>query len=483
MTTAKYLPFAQRSLFIFALVYPLVLFPGAPFMPLARWQNSGYDSSELFQLLPKICFLFLAGLLGFMISRPVAWRDPLIWLLGGHLGLVILGSGVSGDDFTFSFLGPPRRMDGIFYHLGLVLFGIFVYLTIKRDPQKGVHMALSGLFWSGLIQAVIAVLQRLGVDLFSPLVRYFPYNAPVGTIGQPGMLAGLLLCAFLAALVLYHIAEGKYRWGIILGLLVIAAAVGVGTNRSALIALVVGAIGLNVSQRSIQLFFVSALAMIALFGSKYLLPNIAGFERDYGDTVTFNIRLHIWGIALEELKRNPRLFLTGGGPDAFKLAMLRTPPVDKLLEAYRQELKWPSNAKISKVQVLQDPSATIRTKQIWVTFTEYGKQKNYTIAYDFLLDKAHNLVLDRLLAYGLFSVIIWLLLYLYPLWQGTTNSNSRSYGFTWILVGLFVYYLAWFPVVQVEPLHVLIIATAWASLIKEPTSSRKLARSPQLEAI
>jgi O-antigen ligase len=473
MTTAKYLPFAQRSLFIFALVYPLVLFPGAPFMPLAQWQNSGYDSAELFQLLPKICFLFLAGLMGFMISRPIAWRDPLIWLLGGHLGLVILGSGLSGDDFTFSFLGPPRRMDGIFYHLGLVLLGIFVYSTIKRDPQKGVRMALSGLFWSGLIQAVIAMLQRLGVDLFSPLVRYFPYNAPVGTIGQPGMLAGLLLCAFLAALVLYHITEGKYRWGIVLGLLVIAAGVGVASNRSALIALVVGAIGLNISQRSIQLFFVSALAMMALLGGKYLLPNIAGFERDYGDTVTFNIRLHIWNIALEELKQNPRLFLTGGGPDGFKLAMLRNPPVDKLLKAYSQELGWPSNAKISKVQILQDPSAPLRTKQIWVTFSEYGRQKNYTVVYDFLLDKAHNFILDRLLAYGLFAVAVWLLLYLYPLWRAIISRNSSLFGFSWILAGLFVYYLAWFPVVQVEPLHILTIAAAWAVLAQERVNSRR----------
>lgn len=469
MTFSEYLPFAQRLLFIFTWVYPLVLFPGALFMPLAQWQNSGYDSAELFQLLPKICFLFLVGLIGFMIARPITWREPLVWLLGGHLGLVVLGSIVSKDDFTFSFLGPPRRMDGIFYHLGLVLLGIFAYSTIKRNPQKGLHITLSGLFWSGLIQAAVALLQRLGVDLFSPLVRYFPYNAPVGTIGQPGMLAGLLLCAFLATLVLYKFTEGKYRWGILLGLFVIAAAIGVSTNRSALIALVAGIVGLNLSQRSLQLFLASMLSMLALLGGKYLLPNAPGFERAYSDTLTFKIRLHIWGIALEELKKNPQFLLTGGGPDAFKLAMLRNPPVDLLLEAYRQELGWPSNAKISKVQIWQDPNASIRVKQIWVTFEEYGKQKNYTVIYDFLLDKAHNLILDRLLDYGLLSVSIWVLLYLYPLWRNITYENWGFGGFAWILAGLFIYYLAWFPVVQVEPLHLVLIAAAWALLAQKPT--------------
>ncbi|MCL6525377.1 MAG: hypothetical protein K6T57_00715 [Thermaceae bacterium] len=474
MPSTQYLPFAQRSLFIFALVYPLVLFPGAPFMPLAQWQNSGYDSAELFQLLPKICFLFLAGLIGFMVSRPIPWREPLVWLLGGHLGLVVLGAMLSGDDFTFNFLGPPRRMDGIFYHLGLVLLGIFVYSTLRRDPQRGLRIALLGLFWSGVVQAGVALLQRLGVDVFSPLVRYFPYNAPVGTIGQPGMLAGLLLGSFLAALVFYRLSEGKPRWGILLGVLVIAAAIGVSTNRSALIALVVGLVGLNLSQRSLGLFGASILAMLALLGGKYLLPNPHGFARGYGDTLTFKIRLQIWQIALEEIQKNPRLLLTGGGPDAFKLAMLRNPPVDRLMEAYRQELNWPSNATISKVQVVQDPDAPLRTKQLWVTFSTYGEYKNHTVVYDFLLDKAHNFLLDRLLDYGLLSVLIWILLYLFPLWRDIPHKTSSFGGLAWILVGLFVYYLAWFPVVQVEPLHVLLIAVTWALLVPERISIRSV---------
>lgn len=99
----------------------------------------------------------------------------------------------------------------------------------------------------------------------------------------------------------------------------------------------------------------------------------------------------------------------------------------------------------------------------------------------YFLDKAHNLILDRLLTFGLLGVLVWLGLYLYPVlrgWRGTLLQRSLATS----LLAVFVYYLFWFPVPQVEPLHLVLIAAAWALLAQNPALTGMIQKNIPLTA-
>lgn len=177
----------------FAALFPLVIIPGAPFWkPGLIFDTELAQALEIFQLFPKVLVLLLIGLLGMMSLREIQWNKPFVLLLSIHLLLVLVGSLNARDDWSYALLGPQRRLDGLLYHLGLVLFGIFAYQMLLKLPGLG-NTLLLALFVGGTIQAVLALLQRLQLDPIGPLVKWSMYGSPVGSHSHPGMLAGLLL--------------------------------------------------------------------------------------------------------------------------------------------------------------------------------------------------------------------------------------------------------------------------------------------------
>ncbi|MER3482774.1 MAG: hypothetical protein C4332_06110 [Meiothermus sp.] len=468
---------ATRVLFIFTIVYPLFLFPGALFSKPTSLFDAQSQTVEMYQQLPKVVILLVAGLLGLLTFKPKTRNNPFLWLLLAHLVLVLAGCLNSRDEITFSILGPDRRMDGLLYQTGLVLFTLFVYEVVRRKPDA-IRTLFLGLFWSGLIQSILVLLQRFDLDVIGRLVSWNAFQAPVGSIGQPGMLAGLLLVSLLTGLWLYTMESNRqYQWLLLAGIMLVAAATGMTTNRSVLLGLGIGLVGLNLNQRSWKILIVSCLSMLALFGANVGLNRFE--QRKYADPTTGTSRILFWKLALGNLLGIPGQPMIGGGPDAFRLSILRNPQVDKLLPIYRLEYGWPSNTKVAKAEITQERNAPLRSNSLTVTFDYYKTQKSLTLDYPLTLDKTHNMLLDRLLDYGGFSVLVWLLLYLFPTWRGFHNPNALHSGVSWISLGIFIYYLTWFPVIQVEPLHLLVVAVGWALFTKEPVASNNLVQSPK----
>ncbi|RIH89505.1 hypothetical protein Mlute_00301 [Meiothermus luteus] len=459
---------AAIALIAFAILFPVVLAPGALFWkPGLIFDTELAQALEMFQLFPKVLVLLLIGLLGMLSLREIRWREPFVFLLLTHLLLVLVSSFNARDDWSYVLLGPQRRLDGLLYHVGLVLYVIVAYQLVLTLPGLGNKLLLA-LFAGGTLQAVLALLQRLQLDPIGPLVKWSMYATPVGSLSHPGMLAGLLLPTIMLGIWLFtQQANRNYRYLLILGVFLSALALGATTNRAALIALIVGLVGLILAYRTWSVFFLSGFAIVCVLCVQFIVPNRLGFTREYTATNTLEIRFQIWALAYQSLGKIPGAPWIGGGPDAFRLALLRDPPVTDLLDLIKLELAWPQDARVSKVTVVLPPKEQIRSKYLQVEFEQFGGQTNIKQSYPIILDKAHNLWLDRLVAFGGLSMMLWLLLYLYPIWRSWRN---RSLAWIWVLTALTIYYLAWFPVIGTEPLHLLIAAIAWASIHSEASN-------------
>lgn len=254
---------------------------------------------------------------------------------------------------------------------------------------------------------------------------------------------------------------------LLLGVFLSALALGATTNRAALIALVVGLVGLTLAYRTWSILFLSTFAIASVLCVQFIVPNRLDFTREYTATNTLESRFQIWALAYQSLSKIPGAPWIGGGPDAFRLSLLRDPPVADFLDLTKVELAWPQDARVGKVTVVLPPGEQLRSKYLQVEFEQFEGQTSIKQNYPITLDKAHNLLLDRLLAFGALSMVSWLFLYLYPIWKSRRN---RRLAWIWVLVALMVYYLAWFPVIGIEPLHLLIVAIAWAAVHSESSS-------------
>lgn len=456
------------SLIAFAILFPMVMVPGALlWKPGLIFDTEQAQALEMFQLFPKVLVLLLICILGMLSLREIQWRKPFVFLLLIHLLLVLVGSFNARDDWSYVLLGPQRRLDGLLYHVGLVLFAIVAYQMLLKLPGLG-NTLLLALFVGGNIQAVLALLQRLQLDPIGPLVKWSMYGNPVGSLSHPGMLAGLLLPTIMLGIWLFtQQANRNYHYLLLLGIFLSALALGATTNRAALIALIVGLVGMLLTHRTWSMLFLSGFAIVSVLCVQFIVPNRLGFTREYTATNTLESRFQIWALAYQSLGKIPGAPWIGGGPDAFRLSLLKDPPVADFLDLIKVELAWPQDARVGKATVVLPPGEQLRSKYLQVEFEQFGGQTNIKRSYLITLDKAHNFLLDRLLAFGALSMMSWLFLYLYPIWK---SWRKQSLAWIWVLMALMVYYLAWFPVIGTEPLHLLIVAIAWATIHSEASN-------------
>lgn len=199
----------------------------------------------------------------------------------------------------------------------------------------------------------------------------------------PDIMLGIWLCT--------QQANKNYRYLLLLGVFVCALALGATTNRAALIALMVGLVGLTLAYRTWSMVFLSIFAMASALCVPFVVPNRLGFTREYTAANTLEIRLQIWALAYQNLSKIPGAPWIGGGPDAFRLSLLRDPPVANFLDLTKLELAWPQDAIISKVSVVLPTGEQLRSKYLQVEFEQFGGQTNIKQNYPITLDKAHNL--------------------------------------------------------------------------------------------
>lgn len=444
-------------LFIFVLVYPLLFFPGTLFgRPPIITPLDNIMASEQFLYLPKLLFLLGVGVLGLLEVRRLIAPSTFLLLISLHLVLAVLSTLNARDSLAFNLLGPSQRFDGILYQAGLFAVGAFAYITLKSAPQH-LRSLVIALVLGCSIQSVVLLSQGLGMDPVTPLRLWETPNMPLGTLGHPGMAAAYLLPGLLLALWYSLMAEERrYRHWWFGAALLIATGLGITSNASAFYALIATLVLANILKRSWRLLLLSCLLLLAV-----LIPRTFSKEtQSYTGTATFQTRLIIWQIALRAISETPFQPILGGGPDALRLAQLRNPPLDLLIKEYALEFGWPEDAVVKRAYIKEADSANKGLRDHWlaIEFEQFGGSKNVTKEYSFAIDRAHNYILDRWLAYGLISVGIWLVLFLRPIYQSFYLQNC----FGWAFIALMIYYLAWFPVMQVEPIHLVLLAAAWA---------------------
>lgn len=430
---------------------------------------SGVQPGEMLWLFPRLMLLGLVGLLGVLQARGLqSYRNPFSYLLLLYLLFVVLGGLNSrDDDISALILGPESRMDGLIYQAGLVLMALFAY-RVLREHQAIWSLLLSGLVVAGVLESAVLILQRLALDPIGPLVRGLAFETPVGTMGNNGIVAGFMVVVLIGGMGLFLRASGTVQRVLLaLALLMVALGLGVTTNKASVYALIAVLVLWNLLRRERWLLGLSVGLLAMVLSAQSLVPNRLDFNRSLTDPATGKTRLVIWELALKAATQLPLSPLIGSGPDGFRLALLRHIPPEDLMREYRLEYGWPPEATIREIQTLYEPGDPIRSKAFLVFLDNYksdtGKQG---LIYKVYLDKAHNLLLDRLISYGLFAVLITVVLYLWPVWRLIRKANVFEQSILVALLAAFLYYLFWFPVVQVEPIHMVFVAMAWAMLGK-----------------
>lgn len=450
------------AVWVFIVLYPLSIYP----QYLLSQNGFFIFDGELVHLIPRLIGLTILVLLGWRFWRLGSFFATLIVI---SLGLVLVGSlnARDPDGLTYSLIGPSRRMDGLYYQALLAGLAISVYWCLRQNLTSSRTLIWVVLLSAGC-QATLIWLQRFGLDPIGPLVVGHTSTVLFGTLGHPGVAASFLLLAVVLAIPLVLDSATRPQRLVALALILFsAAALGFTENRASAYAVaLVLALGVFVRPSLYKLGLHTAV-VICIFVPQMFLPNVRGHDRDYTDTYTLKTRLEIWRLSLEALRHIPGAPWIGGGPDALNLALLRNIPPEKYFQFLKLEESWPPNARIESTTTIREPGAKLRETTYKIQFAQYGESKDYELERTIILNKSHNLLLERLLSYGIFSSLIWLLLYLYPVWAGLRSSNPDQIAMSWTLLALSIYYLGWFPTVQVEPLHMLVVAAAWAFLHAE----------------
>lgn len=217
------------------------------------------------------------------------------------------------------------------------------------------------------------------------------------------------------------------------------------------------------NRRSPRIALAGGFLVLVAFLTPSLIPDRQGFRKEVSDPTSGLSRLVIWKLAWEAIRSTPGQPFLGGGPDAFRVALLTRIPFEHLLEEYRLEYGWPKEAQVKEVRPLWSPEDPLRSRAWLVRFEKFKEERTDKTAkiYRVYLDKAHNLFLDRWLSYGLIAAIVWIYLYLSGSLRAWGTSPLRQ-GLALSLLGVFIYYLFWFPVPQTEPFHLALIAAAFA---------------------
>ncbi len=453
---------------IFVVLLPIFIYPayliegiGKPiFIP----------DGEKVHLVPRLLLIGIVAILGW---RFWGTRGLFSGLLAGFAITVVVSSLNANDPagWTFTIFGPKQRMDGLVYQLLLVTLGIAAYGAICQSPHL-LPRLLWALLVSGVMQALLVVLQSFGIDLVGPFIGGSSFKEYMGSMGHIGVAAGFLLVVAVASLSLLNVTRSHKTlfYLVILAILFVSLGLGITQNRAAAYALVGSVVLFTLIGFSPQRFLIGVGMVLATFLVPQLLPNKQNIERGYTNTATLESRFVIWQLAYESLRYIPGAPLIGGGPDAFLLTLTKHFSTERLLDFYRVEHQWPENTTIKEMKSF-DPPDMGRDRLLRVYFSQYGDQKDVQGAYLVRLDKVHNMLFDRLVAFGIFASLIWLVLLTYPVCLVWRQKKLHNTTLWLVLPAIGIYYLAWFPVIQLEPIYMILIAGIWATSVLPPVNT------------
>lgn len=418
-------------------------------------------AAEVFNILPKLLLLTILAFLAWRSCQKSKWNDTFIILVAVHWGFVFLSTVFSTDELTYRLLGGQYRLDGLFYQTVVSLLIIFIYKISKENTEK-IELIFYSIIIGGSLQSIIMIAQRFNFDPYSPLARFDEPGAPVGIFPHPGMAAGFLIVSLF--LCFRGFTQNKFKLDYLIFTFLICLGLSISYNRTVFYAIILGVFFVNIVFRSKKVLFVSLGIISTIVFAKEILPNPQGFSRSLENTLTLSIRTEIWKIAAQVFPDIPGQPIIGGGADGFRFALLNHLPIDSYLNAYRLETAWSNDTQIlTRNFIRREP---IRNSVVRVTYQKAGDSKPAIADVPVVLDRAHSLIFDRVLSYGVINGIIWLILYGLPIywlirsivkWDFTPNLVINV-----IILVIFLYYLVWFPVIQAEPIHLAMLAVCWA---------------------
>jgi len=283
------------ALLVMVFVLPLLFNPWA------------YDLFEFPKnLWMKSMALIMAGGLVFEYFRGNLKRFHLshnhqVWL-SIFLGILVLSLIVSSRP-EISFWGGYVRQGGV---INMLFYGLLFVLGLQVFNDKARREKfLQVTMVSGVIVAVYALLQQIGVDYFSASATDIFAGRSYSTLGNPTSLGAYLLFPMGAFMALRMGSKEKPRWWV---LLLLFAAIVVAKNRASILAVMLSS-GLYVLwlSRKKPVFF----WMLFLGG----LVSMLGFLSAYGgDIRSLMSRFTTWNSSLEMIKDYPIL---GIAPENF----------------------------------------------------------------------------------------------------------------------------------------------------------------------
>jgi len=367
--------------FFFILFLPILAYP-----PLLH--PASFAKSIVFRIIfSLLLFLFLGQILfrkdalRTILDRIPRGRSGLVfWLLIVLLAISILSTIFSADP-NFSFWGSPYRGGGSLTYLFLILFSILIFLIVRqKDWQKLWFFSVI----VGLLVSLLGIFQNF--QLFSSFL--IPATTKVSaTLGGPTFL-GLYLLLLIFPTLACGLAE-KIRWKKIFYLsavLIFIFVIVLTGSQAAYLGFGLGLIYFLLfypKRLLIFKFFIAFLVILGLtsviFGTHYLKTHPdSPLNKNFLIRNLFywridDSRISAWKVSLNALKDRP---LLGWGPENFSI------PFDKHY----------------------DPSLSGIDRQPGGVVTGWW-------------DRAHNILFEMSLTYGIPALIIYLSLFFVLFWR------------------------------------------------------------------
>jgi O-antigen ligase len=369
------------------------------------------------------------------------------------------------DEIIFSIMGVDYRPDGFLYQMLLIFFMPFILYNLKNIKNYANLILILSI--SSLLQSLIIISQYLNIpiNIFSVLIDFRSPTSTIGLMGHAGFSAGFILIGIIACLI--NLQNKSNFLKVISGIFLIVNLFGLHMtqNRATVFSLSAALILwliFNWKNHKMVLWLILSLVIIN-FGTS-LFPKNAGIDRDRTDSTTLQTRIEIWKIALKILPQTWGFPLWGGGTGAMALTISDKLPVEELMPFYKKEFKLQSNENITKITVVSAKNAQRREKAFVVSYKDKTRQ-----IYKINLDRAHNFFLDKAFNIGVFGAVLWMIFYLYPIYAffrlpKAKRSNFELQGLIIALIAIQMYYIFWFSVMQVEPIHVVVALMAWVGI-------------------
>ncbi len=423
-----------------------------------------FPSPEMVWIFPKVMALAIITLVSILFVKDRFKIDLPLFLVIFYIFVSLLSAIFSGDSIQYALLGGEGRMDGLLYALALSGFFIFSYLLVRVFKERAALLAAYALIASAVVEAIIVVAQRLGHDFVGQLTIGAHYPVISGTVGNPGMVAAFLL-PVVVLLASFDFSRYKLNIRVLITIIIVLLSIALSlvNNRSSFYALLMVLFILLIIQYKNFFVYINIIViLIAYFSGPALFPNnVPNHERSLTDTRTLSTRLDIWNIAIDIALHTKGQPLIGGGFDALKTGIIKQRKDKEYIDLFRKERNWPDSVQIDEIRWLSEGEKPSRLDSILVLAHDEKTGHSFSGVYKVKLDKAHDLFLDRTITTGLFSALIWLLLYAVPIFTGIRSRNNLLTAYSLSIAALFLYYLFWFPVPQVEPIHVALLAAAW----------------------